>query len=183
MIRVAFLLVVTACGPSLREIEDHNRHSLATADARIAEAGPPFTPATVSLPLATAAVAAPGLERDETLYADPSGQLVFVSSACVVPARCGNGCARAVEYSFHHAADGHVIVVRKRVVEQIVRRENDASCSAGCGGGTPPSEAPARSDIPGLGLGVTAVAQVELRTVTYTQQIVDRVCTNTTPVP
>jgi len=181
MLRVA-LLAITACGPSLREIEDHNHHSLATADARIAEAGPPFTPAKVSLPLATATIAAPGLEPDEKLYADPSGQLVLASSACAVAARCGSTCAQPVEYSFHHAAD-RVVVVRKRVVEQIVKEKKDSSCPAGCGGGARPSEPAPPSEIAGFGLGVTAVAQLELRTVSYTLHVVNRVCTNTTPVP
>ncbi len=175
-----------ACGPSLREMADRNRRALASAEAQRGAAGPAFEPPRVVVDPArvVAAEGSHGLEPGEALYADATGQLVLVAAACAVPARCGDGCLRPVTYSFHRAPGGRVVVVRTRVVYDVVRTEEDPNCPAGCGGGAPPAgRAEPREAPSGAGLGVTTLDRVELRTVTYAEQLVDRVCTNTTPVP
>jgi hypothetical protein len=178
----ALLIAVVACGPSTKNIADHNQHSVARADQATAAAGPAFEAPHATVPASLAPVSRPA--EDEALYADPAtGQLVFVSSACAVRARCGNDCVRPVEYTYHHASNGHVVIVRRRVIQQVVRTEDDPSCPAGCGGGARPSEPEPPTVLAGFGLGVHSPDQIELRSVTYTEQIVMRVCTNTDPVP
>jgi hypothetical protein len=185
-VAVILLCSIAACGPSLRAMEEHNRRALSDAEATGRAAGRSFEPPRVVVDpeRVVAASGSHGLEPGETLYADASGQLVLVAATCAVPARCGDACARPVRYSFHRAPGGRVIVVRSRVVLDIVRTEDDSSCPAGCGGGAQRGAPAATREPPsGAGLGVTEIDRVELRTVAYTEQVVDRVCTNTTPVP
>lgn len=177
---------MTACGPSLRAIEEHNRRARTDAEAATRAAGSVFEPPRVEVDPAhdVASAGSHGLEQGEWLYADASGQLVLVAAACAVRARCGDDCERPVEYSFHRARDGRVVIVRSRVVLEEVRTEDDPNCPALCGGGAPRfGSAAVRGALSGAGLGVTELDRVELRTVTYAEQIVRRVCTNTTPIP
>lgn len=177
---------VSACGPSLRAIEEHNLQARAEAGATIRAAGRVFEPSAVTVDPehVVASEGSHGLEHGETLYTDTSGQLVFVSEACAMRARCGDECARRVEYSYHHAPGGRVIIVRSHVEREVARSEDDPSCPAGCGGGAQRSMPMPTSAAPsGMALGVNALDRVELRTVAYVEQVVERVCTNTTPVP
>jgi hypothetical protein len=181
----AWLLV--ACGPSLQQIEHDNQRAHADADARAVAAGPTIALPTTTIPL-TANVASlagsNGLEQDETLYTDATGQLVFVSTACAIPvASCGGGCEQMVEYTFHRGTRGQVVIVRERAMPDVVRTKTDPSCPALCGGGQQQGRPMPPTEIAGTALGVTSLAQVELRTVTYTKELIDRACTNTTPVP
>jgi len=179
------LALLTACAPSLHEIDRHNRDANADADAKIGATGAAFTPAAIELPLSApvaAAAGTAGLEPGETIYRD-GDQLVFASTACVRAATCGDGCAIPVRYTFHRAADRHLIVTRDRIREQIVKTVEDDTCPKYCGGGTPPAPEPTRATIPGSALGVGALGALEFRDVTRDVWIVDRICTNTQPIP
>lgn len=209
----AAALVVAGCAPSLHELETDNHHALARADAAAAAAGTPFTPATIEVadPLPPAApqpgyaaasasspaagapatlAAAAGwhglLDSEHVVALRSTGELVLLGGVCVRRGRCG-GCSGYAEYRYAHARDGHVVVVRMHPLEEVVASHDDPSCPAGCGGGNPASTMAAQAGMAppatGARLGITSLAQLEIRDDAYPVKLVETVCTNTTPVP
>jgi hypothetical protein len=194
----SLVVVVTACTPSQMQLDADNARALARANARIAATGAAFTPAAVAVDVTTSEHHTPGregelatlvgydgahgLRESEALVAlRGTGELVFIGGFCALSGHCGR-CARQVEYRYFHAPNGSVIVVRPHAVDEVVATRNDSSCSALCAGGTP--EARAMDDTTyGARLGITSIDRFELRDEPYVVKIIDRVCTNTVPIP
>ncbi|MFT3696155.1 MAG: hypothetical protein QM831_23655 [Kofleriaceae bacterium] len=185
--RLALLLLIS-CAPSQAHLDAENKTSLDHATAKATASGAPFAPTASQVPIVTTGLPATGLIGGELVIKLESGELAFAGFACLEPARCGDGCGRAATYQYAHASDGHVVIVRDRPIWVAVATKDDPSCPAGCGGGTPQARVMRDPNAPpptmaASGLGITDLAKLEIRDNSYRMEYVDRVCTNTTPVP
>jgi hypothetical protein len=195
---IASMVLTPACTPSQAKLDAENERALARANARGAATGAPFTPAAVGVDVTTSEHHTPGrqgelatlvaydgshgLRESEAVVAlRGTGELVFIGGFCAATTACGR-CVRQVEYRYFHAPNGNVIVVRPHAVDEVVATRNDSSCSALCRGGTP--EARAMDDTTyGARLGITSIDRFELRDEPHVVKIIQRVCTNTEPIP
>jgi hypothetical protein len=211
-VRIVYVSLLAACTPSLATLNAENERAVAHAESVAAASGTAFKPANVDVadpvpppadreahlwqpprppsgPPATLVAQAGShglLETEHVVALASNGELLFLGGVCTSRNNCG-GCSSFAEYRYYHTADGHVIVVRMNPVEDVVDSQDDPSCPAGCGGGNPQSTEEAMAGAPppsvGLDLGITSIAKLEIREDSYPVKVIERRCTNTTPLP